>query len=202
MTRRSSDEHEASRRLKTEFLIGLDQNGQDPTAGRVLLMAATNCPEDLDDALVRRMARRIFIPTPTHSARLALLKSLLAQPSMTHTLSASQLDELATRTDGYSNSDLTALIADAALGPLRGMPSQQLLHLPPNQLPPITRAHFEQALAKIRPSVSKERLHAYEAWVKKQDAKKPAPLTGQSICCLSMRAERRGARQREVSLTC
>ena len=120
-------------------------------------------------AFIRRMTRRIYLPTPTRPARLALLKSLLTQPSITHDLSASQLDDLAARTEGYSNSDLTALVSDAALGPLRGISSQELLQLPPNHLPPITSKHVEQALLKIRPSVSKERLQQYEAWSKKQE---------------------------------
>jgi SpoVK/Ycf46/Vps4 family AAA+-type ATPase len=53
MGRRSSEEHEASRRLKTEMLIQLD--GIAAAAGgaaapRVTMLAATNCPEDLDEA--------------------------------------------------------------------------------------------------------------------------------------------------------
>lgn len=54
------NENEASRRLKTEFLIQLDgaaTNGEE----RVLIMGATNRPFELDDAVIRRMARRVYV---------------------------------------------------------------------------------------------------------------------------------------------
>lgn len=57
------NENEASRRLKTEFLIQLDgaaTNGEE----RVLIMGATNRPFELDDAVIRRMARRVYVGIP------------------------------------------------------------------------------------------------------------------------------------------
>lgn len=49
---RSSGEHEASRRLKTEFLVEFDGL---PAAGadRLIVMAATNRPHELDEAALR-----------------------------------------------------------------------------------------------------------------------------------------------------
>jgi spastin len=58
------NENEASRRLKTEFLIQLDgaaTNGEE----RVLIMGATNRPFELDDAVIRRMARRVYVGIST-----------------------------------------------------------------------------------------------------------------------------------------
>ena len=68
--RSSDNENEASRRLKTEFMIQLDgatTNGSVKRGGvmhreeRVLIMGATNRPFELDDAVIRRMARRIYV---------------------------------------------------------------------------------------------------------------------------------------------
>lgn len=53
LTARSETEHEASRRLKTEFLVcfdGMQTSDQD----RIVLIGATNRPQDLDDAVQRR----------------------------------------------------------------------------------------------------------------------------------------------------
>lgn len=63
LTKRSEGEHESSRRLKTEFLIQLDgaTTGDDD---RVLLVAATNRPQELDDAARRRFTKRLYIPLP------------------------------------------------------------------------------------------------------------------------------------------
>ena len=66
----SDNENEASRRLKTEFMIQLDgaaTNGccradrVSRREERVLIMGATNRPFELDDAVIRRMARRIYV---------------------------------------------------------------------------------------------------------------------------------------------
>jgi SpoVK/Ycf46/Vps4 family AAA+-type ATPase len=173
MTRRNSEEHEASRRLKTEFLIqmdGLSSNvgGGDPPT-RVLLLAATNLPEELDDALIRRLTRRIYIGPPDAVSRHALLTSLLST-GLAHTIRGAHMNELVSITEGYSNSDLTALCGDAAFGPIRGIAPSVLLTMAKEHLPPVTMEHFRASIRTVRPSVSKERLKSYEVWAKKQES--------------------------------
>lgn len=75
LTKRSSEENEASRRLKTEFLIQLDGVGSSST--RILVIAATNRPFDLDEAALRRLTKRIYIGLPDGPARLGLIKRLM-----------------------------------------------------------------------------------------------------------------------------
>jgi len=67
LTKRSSEENEAARRVKTEFLVQLDGCGSGK--GRVLVIGATNRPFDLDEAALRRMTKRIFIGLPDGEAR-------------------------------------------------------------------------------------------------------------------------------------
>ncbi|XP_067876479.1 spastin isoform X2 [Heterodontus francisci] len=75
---RREGEHDASRRLKTEFLIefdGVQSSGDD----RVLVMGATNRPQELDDAVLRRFTKRVFVSLPNEQTRLLLITNLLAK---------------------------------------------------------------------------------------------------------------------------
>ncbi len=64
---RNDTESESSRRIKTEFLVQMDGVGKSTTG--VLLLAATNIPWGLDDAMLRRLERKVYIPLPDAKAR-------------------------------------------------------------------------------------------------------------------------------------
>ncbi|KAF9947611.1 hypothetical protein BGZ72_010424 [Mortierella alpina] len=160
LTERSENEHEASRRLKTEFLLQFDGAGSN-SDDRVLVMGATNRPQELDEAARRRFVKRIYIPLPEPETRRNLLTKLLS--GQDYRLSASEMQKLVQQTEGYSGSDLTALAKDAALGPLRSL-GETLLDTPADQVRPIQYQDFVQALNSIRPSVGPQSLHAFEEW--------------------------------------
>ncbi|KAL2649329.1 hypothetical protein R1flu_017457 [Riccia fluitans] len=159
MSTRSASEHEASRRLKTEFLVQFDgviSNEND----QVIVMAATNRPEELDDALRRRLVKRIYIPLPDADGRRALLQNLL-KGHTAFPMDGPELEKLVKDTDGYSGSDLHALCQEAAMMPLRELGSR-VSTIRPDQVRSLTHTDFKEALKAIRPSVSKEQLTQYE----------------------------------------
>lgn len=108
LSERSQSEHEASRRLKTEFLIQFDglPTGNSESE-KIVVMAATNRPTDLDEAALRRFPKRVYVTLPDFDTRLSLLSSLLQKQNSP--LNEDELKTLARLTDGYSGSDLTAL---------------------------------------------------------------------------------------------
>jgi SpoVK/Ycf46/Vps4 family AAA+-type ATPase len=110
-SRSGSGEHEASRRIKTEFLIqwsdlqkaaaGSAINDKDKERGdatRVLVLAATNLPWAIDEAARRRFVRRQYIPLPEDWVRKQQVKTLLSHQK--HELSDHDLDCLVKLTDG------------------------------------------------------------------------------------------------------
>lgn len=162
LSERSNNEHEASRRLKTEFLVEFDGLPSNPDSERVLVMAATNRPQELDEAALRRFPKRVYVTLPDVDTRALLFKMLLARQGCT--LTQKELKRLATLTDGYSASDLTALAKDAALGPIRELQPEQVKEMDPNALRSITIDDFLDSLKRIRRSVSPQSLVAYEKW--------------------------------------
>jgi spastin len=116
MSTRTSNEHDASRRLKSEFLVqfdGVTSNSDD----LVIVIGATNKPQELDDAVLRRLVKRIYIPLPDSNARSLLLKHKLKGQQFS--LPSADLDRLVKETEGYSGSDLQALCEEAAMMPIR-----------------------------------------------------------------------------------
>jgi len=116
MGARGGQEHEASRRLKTEFLVQFDGVNSDPSK-QMLVLAATNRPQDLDEAALRRFTRRIFMPLPDEPAREALIFHKLKDSKVE--ISLIERAQLLKLTEGYSCSDLMAVVKEAAMQPLR-----------------------------------------------------------------------------------
>ncbi|XP_031213637.1 spastin isoform X3 [Mastomys coucha] len=160
---RREGEHDASRRLKTEFLIefdGVQSAGDD----RVLVMGATNRPQELDEAVLRRFIKRVYVSLPNEETRLLLLKNLLCKQGSP--LTQKELAQLARMTDGYSGSDLTALAKDAALGPIRELKPEQVKNMSASEMRNIRLSDFTESLKKIKRSVSPQTLEAYMRWNK------------------------------------
>ncbi|KAG1658974.1 hypothetical protein FOA52_008295 [Chlamydomonas sp. UWO 241] len=111
-------EHEASRRMKTEILVQMD--GLTRSNHMVFVLAATNLPWELDQAMLRRLEKRIFVPLPEVGARLRMLTTLLEDrvgPDVS-------LQKVAESTDGFSGSDMMLVAKEAAMRPLRRLMAQ------------------------------------------------------------------------------
>ncbi|KAK6118094.1 hypothetical protein DH2020_048164 [Rehmannia glutinosa] len=114
-TKENPGEHEAMRKMKNEFMVNWD-GLRTKDKERVLVLAATNRPFDLDEAVIRRLPRRLMVNLPDAANRAKILRVILAKEDLSPDV---DLDSVASMTDGYSGSDLKNLCVTAAHRPIR-----------------------------------------------------------------------------------
>lgn len=112
---RSDNESESARRIKTEFLVQMQGVGSDNDG--ILVLGATNIPWVLDSAIRRRFEKRIYIPLPDAQARAIMFKLHLGNTS--HCLMDEDFKKLGASTEGYSGADISIIVRDALMQPVR-----------------------------------------------------------------------------------
>jgi len=134
----------------------------------VVVIAATNRPDLIDPALLRpgRIERHVYIPPPDKEARKEIFKIHLRGKPLAEDV---KIEELAERTDGYTGADIEALCREAGMLAIREAVSRakdekEIKEIAKNIK--IEKRHFEEALKKIKPSLTKEDLRRYESLIK------------------------------------
>ncbi|XP_061693874.1 fidgetin-like protein 1 [Syngnathoides biaculeatus] len=163
LSQRTDGEHDSSRRIKTEFLVQLD-GAATAAEDRILVVGATNRPQEIDEAARRRLAKRLYIPLPEGPARQQIVSNLMAQEK--NQLTAEELERIVANTEGFSGADMTQLCREAALGPIRSIQLGDIATITADQVRPIRHGDFQDALKAVRPSVSSKDLELYEEWNK------------------------------------
>lgn len=190
--RGSESEHEASRRVKSELLVQMDGVGSEEATKVVMVLAATNFPwvgqiifivfaikiipntfsfcteQDIDEALRRRLEKRIYIPLPNDEGREALLKINLREVKLDPSV---DLKSISRRLQGYSGADITNVCRDASMMSMRrkiaGLKPEQIRQLATEEVDlPVSTQDFTEALGKCNKSVSKQDLEKYEKWMR------------------------------------
>ncbi|XP_076975243.1 fidgetin-like protein 1 [Tamandua tetradactyla] len=163
LSQRGDGEHESSRRIKTEFLVQLD-GATTSSEDRILVVGATNRPQEIDEAARRRLVKRLYIPLPEASARKQIVVNLMSKEQCC--LSEEEIDLVIQQSDGFSGADMTQLCREASLGPIRSLQTADIVTITPDQVRPIAYVDFENAFRTVRPSVSPKDLELYENWNK------------------------------------
>ena len=124
---------------------------------RVVVLAATNRPDILDEALLRtgRFDRLLYVEPPNVAGRLEILKVHTRKMPLAEDV---HLQEIAQRSEGYVGSDLAALCREAGLVAIRENPKAQK----------VTMAHFDEAFKLTHSSCDAEMLKFYEEFQKQQ----------------------------------
>lgn len=170
-----SGEHEGSRRMKTELLVQMD--GLSKTDDLVFLLAASNIPWELDQAMLRRLEKRILVDLPTYEARKAMFKHhlptvVVPKEGGLELLSNLDYDLLATKTEGYSGSDLRLVCKEAAMRPVRKIfdalekNDHGDLHI---RLDTITTSDVMKAIDRTKPSAGRMK-ERYAAWQREYES--------------------------------
>lgn len=167
-------EHEASRRVKTELLVQMDGIHNDKSDGDeenkiVLVLGATNHPWDLDDALRRRLEKRVYIPLPDMESRKSMFQLFLRDVNLSDDV---DVEEMARLTEGYSAADVKIICRDASMMALRRAlergelkkdelkdREEELMNLP------VQKNDFLEALKKVSSSVSDSMIQKYQNWM-------------------------------------
>ncbi|TPX56084.1 hypothetical protein PhCBS80983_g04811 [Powellomyces hirtus] len=156
LSKRNDGEHDATRRIKTEFLVQFDGCATD-AQDRILMIGATNRPQEIDEAVRRRFRKKLYVPLPEAQARTQMIRNRMA--SLAHSLTDHDLDVIVGKTDGYSGSDMDGLVREASLGPIRAIDDIQNVNV--SDIRPVVLDDFIDALTQVRASVSRGDLDMY-----------------------------------------
>ena len=159
LSKRSESENEATKRLKTEFLIQFDGLGSNANA-RLLVIAATNRPMDLDEALLRRLPKRVYCGPLDENGRFEFIKKVINRVEVN--LSDDDIREIAKKTNDYSNSDLMEMCREAAYQPVRELTTEQIMNL--KKFRPLVKKDLLNAAQKIRGTLSKKVRDEIKRW--------------------------------------
>jgi katanin p60 ATPase-containing subunit A1 len=167
-TRGAQGEHEASRRLKSELLTQMDGISTRGTSeGQVMVLATSNKPWDLDEAMRRRLERRIYVPLPSEQSRKEMLAIHLRGVKLGPDV---DLVALANILGGYSGADLQLVCRDASMAPMRraveGKSPMEIVEMQARgELEgAVSMADFAKAMQTTQPSSSDKEHEEYAAW--------------------------------------
>ncbi len=157
-SKREESRGEVERRVVAQLLAIMDGL---QSRGKVVVIAATNIPGELDPALRRpgRFDREIEIGVPDVTARLDILKIHTRNMPLSDQVDLEKLSEI---THGFVGADLASLTKEAAMNVLRKVLSDLNLEekeeIPEDVLDKIqiTQEDFREALKEVRPSAMRE----------------------------------------------
>ena len=135
---------DVSNRVVNQLLASMD--GVESLDG-VIVVAATNRPEMIDPALLRsgRFERVLHVPPPDKGARDAIMQ--IHAKGMP--LSSFSMKDILGGMDGFTGADIEAVCREAALIAMRAGKKK------------VTKGHFEDAITRVRPTVTPEMLEYY-----------------------------------------
>ena len=177
----------AGDRVLNQLLTEMDGAG---SKKNLFFIGATNRPEILDEALIRpgRLDQLIYIPLPDQIARVGIIKAVLRKSPIAQNIN---VDFLASLCEGFSGADMTELCQRATKAAIREAIAAEderkklmkdtedvAMGEMDDPVPVITRAHFEEAMANARRSVTAYDLQKFEQFRTKFDPAYASKVAG------------------------
>lgn len=147
--------------MQTEFLVQLD-GASTAENERILIVGATNRPQELDEAARRRLVKRLYIPLPEMEARVQILSNLLKKERTDITMA--EIKRVGELSVGFSGADMQTLCHEASMGPIRSISETQMNFVGVDDVRPVNYSDFKSALECVRASVSPNDLKHYIDW--------------------------------------
>jgi transitional endoplasmic reticulum ATPase len=154
----------------------------------VFVIGATNRPEQLDNALCRpgRLDTLVYVPLPNESSRVGILKAQLRKTPVADDVN---IEYIASRTHGFSGADLGFITQRAVKLAIKESISLDIERRKAREaagedvdmeeedvedpVPQLTKAHFEEAMASARRSVTDVEIRRYEAFAQSMKSAGP-----------------------------
>ena len=151
------------RRVKTQLLSeiqGLKSTPDKP----MLVLGATNRPWDLDNAMLSRFEKKVYVPLPDLRARSAIFKIHTA--GVNSTLSEEDFIELGVRSEGYSGRDISYVCREVIMLPVRELDMEGLLENSDQDIKvrDINVNDFKKTLKKVKAMTTESDLKRYQDW--------------------------------------
>uniref|UniRef100_A0A0N5BH26 AAA domain-containing protein n=1 Tax=Strongyloides papillosus TaxID=174720 RepID=A0A0N5BH26_STREA len=167
LKRGKNAEHEATRRTICEFLVQFEEISKSDET-KVYVLAATNRPWDIDEAVLRRFEAKFYVPLPDEASRATIVRNAMREIHLSDEFS---FENVAKKLEGYSASDIVNICKTAAMIPvsefLKSISLSDMASLQDKggcpQLP-VSEEHFDRAIDQTVKSVSKDSLEDYTKW--------------------------------------
>ncbi|MFX1260071.1 MAG: AAA family ATPase, partial [Promethearchaeota archaeon] len=151
------------RRVKTQLLSeiqGLKTTNDKP----LLVLGATNRPWDLDNAMLSRFEKKVYVPLPDLPARAAIFK--IHTVGVNSALNDEDFIELAARSESYSGRDIANVCREVVMLPIRELDMGGLLENPNMEVNvrDINLNDFKKSLKKVKPMTTPSIIKQYDDW--------------------------------------
>lgn len=161
--RGTGSESGGERRVKTQLLSEI-QGVKSSHDKLMLVLGATNRPWDIDNAMLSRFEKKVYVPLPDTEARSRIFE--IHTEGVNLALDEDDFVELAVRSEGYSGRDIANVCRETIMLPIRELDMGGLLESSSSEvkLRDVTLNDFKKTIKKVKPMITGKDLKAYQDW--------------------------------------